>query len=385
MFDHTEVAIIGGGISGCAAAYELARSGARVTLFERGEIASMASGWTLAGVRVSGRHPAEIPLAHAAIERWAGLADELQAETEYVRSGNLRLARDEAELAIVRDIVEEQSALGVDVQLLEGNSGIRTLAPLLSHELPGAAYCPTDGHASPSKTVAAYATAAGRAGAQIRTHTTVTNVVHAAGKIQGVELDDGSSIAADVVVNTAGVYADTVCAMVGLDLPLTTYSVTVVGSVPMPRMLDQVLGVGNANFAGRQELNGAMRLTDGGAPWPWPSHPLESGDVQPSSDRVIALLECIRQIMPDLRLMRIARVWGGLLDVTPDEIPVYERTAIDGFVVAAGFSGHGFCLGPSTGRIIFDLVTHGESSLPIGAFRLDRFGTAGVGRARLHG
>jgi sarcosine oxidase, subunit beta len=200
-----------------------------------------------------------------------------------------------------------------------------------------------------------------------------------------VELEQDASIAAGVVVNTAGVYADTVCAMVGLDLPLTTYSVTVVGSVPMPRMLDQVLGVGNADFAGRQELNGAVRLTDGGAPWPWPSHPLEPGDVQPSSDRVVALLECIRQIMPDLRSMRIARVWGGLLDVTPDEIPVYERTAVDGFVVAAGFSGHGFCLGPSTGRIIFDLVTRGQSSLPIGAFGLDRFGTAGVGRARLHG
>src|SRR5439155_15903800 len=93
------------------------------------EIASMASGWTLAGVRVSGRHPAEIPLAHTAIQRWADLADELDAETEYVRSGNLRLARDEAELAIVRDIVAEQSALGVDVHLLESKSAIRTLAP----------------------------------------------------------------------------------------------------------------------------------------------------------------------------------------------------------------------------------------------------------------
>src|SRR3982074_2308008 len=113
MHNRTEVAIIGGGISGCAAAYELARSGARVTLLERGGIASMASGWTLAGVRVSGRHPAEIPLAHAAIERWAGLSDELNAETEYVRSGNLRLARDEAELEVIRNIVAEQTALGV--------------------------------------------------------------------------------------------------------------------------------------------------------------------------------------------------------------------------------------------------------------------------------
>src|ERR1700738_3411894 len=112
MNNRTEVAIIGGGISGCAAAYELARSGARVILLERGEIASMASGWTLAGVRVSGRHRAEIPLAHAAIERWASLADELDAETEYVRSGNLRLARDEGGVGIIRNLAGEQTAVG---------------------------------------------------------------------------------------------------------------------------------------------------------------------------------------------------------------------------------------------------------------------------------
>src|SRR5437870_353188 len=181
----------------------------------------MASGWTLAGVRVSGRHPAEIPLAHAAIDRWATLADELEGETDYVRSGNLRLARDADELATVRRIVTEQQALGVNVRMLESNAEVRALAPAMSTELPGAAYCPTDGHANPTKSVSAYAAAARRAGADIRTHTTVTNEEQVGGRIRGVETDAGS-IAAEVVVNTAGVYADRLCAMVGLDLPLTT-------------------------------------------------------------------------------------------------------------------------------------------------------------------
>ena len=75
--ERREVVIVGGGISGTAAAYELALTGAKLTLLERGSLASMASGWTLAGVRQSGRHPAELPLATAAVERWAELGEEL--------------------------------------------------------------------------------------------------------------------------------------------------------------------------------------------------------------------------------------------------------------------------------------------------------------------
>jgi sarcosine oxidase subunit beta len=64
-----------------------------VTLIEKKGIAAMASGRTLGGVRQSGRHPAELPLARAAVALWAGLRDALGADVDYRRAGNLRLAR----------------------------------------------------------------------------------------------------------------------------------------------------------------------------------------------------------------------------------------------------------------------------------------------------
>src|SRR6188768_2591975 len=122
------IVIIGGGITGCAAASELAREGHRVTLFEKSRIAAMASGWTLGGVRQSGRDPAELPLARAAIALWADLGERLGADVEYRRGGNLRLARTAGEVDVIRAMVERQRALGLALEFLEGNDRVRAVA-----------------------------------------------------------------------------------------------------------------------------------------------------------------------------------------------------------------------------------------------------------------
>src|SRR5262249_22120254 len=104
------IVIVGGGITGCATAAVLAAEGHAVTLVEKHRIAAMASGWTLGGVRQSGRHPAELPLASAAVARWASLREALDADVEYRRDGNLRLARDAAEVETIRAMVDAQRA-----------------------------------------------------------------------------------------------------------------------------------------------------------------------------------------------------------------------------------------------------------------------------------
>jgi sarcosine oxidase, subunit beta len=73
--------------------------------------------------------------------------------------------------------------------------------------------------------------------------------------------------------------------------------------------------------------------------------------------------------------------------MTPDALPILERTPDPaGLVVAAGFSGHGFCLGPVTGQIVRDLVLEGATEFPITSFRRDRFAaTSGLAEATLHG
>src|SRR5438477_12162501 len=112
------IVIIGGGITGTSAAAELAREGQAVTLIEKHGVAAMASGWTLGGVRQSGRDPAELPLARAAVAMWSGLHDTLDADVEYRRKGNLRLARNAAEAELIRALVASQRAQGLEIDFL---------------------------------------------------------------------------------------------------------------------------------------------------------------------------------------------------------------------------------------------------------------------------
>jgi sarcosine oxidase subunit beta len=372
---QTDVVVIGGGISGAAAAYELARSGAKVALLEKGQLASMASGWTLAGVRQSGRHPAELPLAQAAVARWAELARELDADVEYRREGNLRLARTPEDAPVIQSIVAEQQALGLDLVFLSDNTAVREVAPALAETVLAASFCPTDGHANPVAAVQAFAAAAQRHGAEIRTETSATAITVAGGKVQGVHTDDGT-IAADAVVVAAGVYTPRLCAPLGLDLPIEIGHVSVVQTVAVPPLITQVLGVASADLALRQEIGGRVRFTGGGTPWPHELYALADGNdpVMPPAAHVAAALSRATEVLPALAAAPLARVWGGLLDMTPDALPVIERVPeVEGLVVVAGFSGHGFCLGPVTGEIVRDLVQRGTTAYPISPFRSGRF------------
>src|SRR5829696_3393115 len=297
----TEVVVIGGGISGTAAAYELARAGSQVTLLEQGSLANMASGWTLAGVRQSGRDPAELPLATAAVARWEHLGEELGADVEYRREGNLRLARSPEEVPVIQTIVSEQRGLGLDLTYLPDNAAVREVAPAIAESVLAASYCPTDGHANPIATVQAFAQAAARHGATLHTETAMTAIDVSGGRVRGVRTPSGD-IAADIVVVAAGVYTARLCAPLGLDLPIQVSRVAVVQTVPLPLLIRQALGTAGADFAGRQEVGGRFRLTGGGRPWPHRLEGLSQNDdlVLPPAEDVIAALARGIEVVPAL-------------------------------------------------------------------------------------
>lgn len=373
MTDSADAVVIGAGISGAATALELARSGLRTVLLDRYAPAAMASGWTLAGVRQSGRHPAELPLAMAAVRRWATLDQELDGPTHYRCSGNLRCARDAAEVAIIEALIQEQGAAGLEMVRLEG-AELRAAAPALGETVIMASLCPTDGQADPKATVAAFVRAAERAGAVLRFGEQATEIETEAGRVTGVATSKGR-IATGQVVLAAGVYGNELLAPLGLRVPMEVMAVTMVNSTPTERVLEQVVGTGHANGGGRQEHNGRFRFSGGHEAWTGTVE-VEHGlpVVRPAMAAVEHALRTFGELVPASRSARIEGIWAGLIDQTPDALPVLDRAgSVEGLHVAMGFSGHGFCLGPLTGQIMADLVHGRTPPHALDAFRLARF------------
>ncbi len=388
-----DVVVIGAGISGAAAAYQLAKDGLSVVLVDRFAPAAMASGWTLAGVRQSGRHPAELPLARAAVAMWATLAEELGGETHYRRSGNLRVARDAAEAEIIRDVVRDQAAAGLDITLLADNRAVREVAPALSERVLLASHCTSDGSADPRSTVLAFVAAAERLGATTRFGERALRIETEAGRATAVVTDKGRIPAGRVVI-AAGIFGNELLRPFDVHVPLQIPMVTVLRSAPVGRIVDQVISTATANCTGRQQFDGRWRVTNGAEPWHGVLTETTEADgrkqphVYPTASTVADVVNRFGDIVPAFRDAHIEESWAGLLDLTPDALPVLDAVpGCEGAILAMGFSGHGFCLGPITGRILADLVQGRTPDLPLDPFQIGRFQSlrGAAERATLHG
>ncbi|HVE48773.1 MAG TPA: FAD-binding oxidoreductase [Casimicrobiaceae bacterium] len=375
-----DIVVVGGGIVGAATAYWLADEGHEVALLEAHAIAAMGSGWSLGGVRQSGRHPAEMPLAKAAVALWPSLAERLGRDVEYRQNGNLRLARTPDEVNVIRKLVEDQRAIGLDLTFLPDNGRVRDVAPVLSEHVLAASYCTTDGHANPALTTVAFADAAARLGATIREGVAVHRLVVERGHVSGVETSEGF-VPAGVVVVAGGILAPDLLAPLGIDFPIAIRQTTVLQTEPIAQCLDQVFGVANADCAGRQEVDGRLRVSSGIGRWPGTAATWREADLTTSAAEQARIVDLVSRVVPVVRSARAHRFWIGLIDVTPDALPVIDQpSGIENLVVAAGFSGHGFGIGPATGQVVADLALQREPRLELGAFRLSRF----AGRSDAH-
>jgi sarcosine oxidase subunit beta len=305
------------------------------------------------------------------VRRWEHLSEELGSDVEYRQQGNLRLALSDDEVPAIQQVVDEGNAAGIPMEYVDGSNAVRKISSAITAEVVGASFCRTDGHANNHLTVQAYARAAQRHSADIRTGTDVLSLILEGERVTGVHTANGP-LHADVVIVAAGIYTPHLLAPLGLDLPLQVVLCPVFTTEPTVHVLGPVLGVASGGFAGRQEASGRFRLIGESLPWDGEHH--TETNTMPTAIQVQKMIAGAIKILPDVRELRINRMWGGLIDRTPDVIPVIDRVpGWEGLIVAAGFSGHGFGIGPATGEILADLATTGTTEHAIDAFRLNRF------------
>jgi len=148
MPQKADAVIIGGGVMGCAIAYNLAKEGLKSVVIEKSDIGGEASGSNGGGVRQSARNLKEMPLAMESIQIYGRLHEELGMDVEYVRQGNLRLCTSDEELELMRQSIENQKNTGLELEMLDRKQ-VLEINPYVGEKVIGASFCPTDGHVNP--------------------------------------------------------------------------------------------------------------------------------------------------------------------------------------------------------------------------------------------
>lgn len=362
-----DVVVVGGGVVGASAAYFAARLGASVAIVEKGIPGQEASGRNAGGVRQQGRARSELPLAKHSVKLWQFFRDERGGQFEYVQDGNLYLALTEAEVDILKAAAVRQQRDGLPVTFL-AREALRELAPALSDRILGANYCPTDGQANPILATRFLLREALRAGVSLYDQTRVTAIEVGAGRVRGVRTDRGR-IECRAVIAAAGAWVADLCRPLGVELPIIARRTQICVTTPLPRILRQFVS-GNTVYI-RQSMSGNLFLGGGGN---WEALGYRKDTSFHSLHRFVARSA---DLLPAVRQTSILRTWAGTLDITPDGAPLVGPVpSVEGLVVAVGYCGHGFALGPGSGDVTARLALGMEPGVDVSGLAPDRFPAA---------
>ena len=368
----SDVLVIGGGLQGLSSAFQLAKAGLRVRLLEAEYCGRHASGVNAGGVRTLGRHVAEIPLALAAREQlWHGLADIIGSDGGFVPSGQLQVAENEADEIKAKARVAMLNGLGFFHEQWVDQQQVRELVPSISPHVVGGIWADRDGYALPYKVATAYRLAAEKLGVQIVEQAPVLRVDQQSGMWHASTAQ--GRFHAPWLVNTAGAWAADFAAQVGDPVPMVAGGLMLMVTQRVAPFVKPVLGAMGRPLSFKQFDNGTVVIGGGLRCEADASQRHAMVDL----NRMPKSAQTVIDLFPHLRDVSIARAWTGIEGFMPDEIPVIGPSAgADNLVHAFGFSAHGFELSPITGCIVAELVTQGTSTLPISAFRVDRFTAA---------
>jgi sarcosine oxidase, subunit beta len=372
---QVDVAIIGAGVAGCSIAYQLAKRGKSVAVFDKRGICSGASGRN-GGMTGSGSalHSSAGEAIYALTsENFSMLQDELARELDddfsLLVTGGIDIATTEEQAEFLKQAVARQRENDVDVEWLDGSQA-RDLVPALSKNVYGVEWKRNSGHLWPFQLVHALANGARQYSARFHTHTPVERILTSDGQVSGVETDRGTVIAGAVVVATNAWTRDLLT-----DLPdgaivpsrgqiLVTQPVGQI--LPMPFSTNYDKEYGRQTHSGQILCGGFRRLDiDEGLG-------VDTEYVHPPA--VGGIANCLSTIFPKLRDLRVVRAWSGLMGFTADGLPMIGAYGEhDGLYVAAGFNGGGFSFAPAAGKAMAQLIANGRSTLDLEPFDPNRF------------
>jgi glycine/D-amino acid oxidase-like deaminating enzyme len=395
-----DVVVIGGGIAGTATALALRRKGRSVALVEKGIIAGEQSSRNWGWCRQQNRDVREIPLIKHSLQMWEQLSAATGIELGFRRTGLVYATTKPSDLADWERWAEAARDYQVHTRVLSAREA-KEMTPGSTGAWIGGVHSPTDGRAEPALAVPGMAEAAQKLGATIHQNCAVRGLDIQGGRVVGVVTEKGS-IRADAVLCAGGAWTGMFCRRHGIRLMQASIRSTSFFTDMAPAVTDGGISLPDVTF--RRRLDGGytvgmsgrgrLHITPQGLRYArqfWPmfqkrrwgltygagrsffrgpesleswsfdaTSPFERTrtlDPAPDGDLVRFGLASLAAAYPTLAGLKVAKSWGGLVDSTPDAIPVISAVdSLPGFFVSAGYSGHGFGIGPAAGQLAADLI-----------------------------
>lgn len=377
--DSYDAIVIGAGVIGSSVAYHLAHFGARkVLVLDRTQIGAGTTSQSSGILRTHYSVIENVEMAKASWKVFTDFANYLgdeEASCGLVKCGYLICAPEGPKLEPLRSALAGQRDKGVEVRLL-GREEAKSLLPIAHFDdaaLIG--YEPEAGFADAYLVATSFARAARRMGVKIMEGVNVERLLTDNGKVVGVETSQGS-FRSDTVISTQNIWARDIERWTGIPSPVAAERHAVLAlegpeaySYRMPVFKD--LGSPGMLYC-RSYGGNQMLVSEGtvGETLPVPDN--EQGDI--SLDYIVEVGAQVAERFPSYETAGLASSWTGVYDVTPDWNPVLGRLPeVHGLVVGYGFSGHGFKLSPSVGRVLAQEALGLRTDVPLAPYALERF------------
>lgn len=352
--DVCDLAVVGGGLMGCAAALYTAGVGMRVTLLEQSDLGAGASGVNAGTLSLQIKRVKLMPYALRGYEIWRAAGDKVG----YRKTGGLTLAFSEAEAERLSTNMARKRAAGASIDMMSP-AEVRELEPGLSRKLVLASYCADDGYANSSLTGSYYRALLLEAGIDLRERQAVTAIEPLD---QGYRLTTPSGpVVARRILLACGGWTKPAAAMLGIDLPIRVRINTVSVTERCPPLVGTVIGHATGLLTLKQKVNGTVLIGGG---WQGQGSPAEGrGEVDP--DTLLTNLRLAQFAVPALAAARLMRVWTGFEPNVPDFYPLAGALPgpRDAYILACVRGG--YTIGPYIGRLVGQMIAGREPELPL--------------------
>ncbi|HEV8534487.1 MAG TPA: FAD-binding oxidoreductase [Candidatus Limnocylindria bacterium] len=364
-----DVVIVGGGIIGASVAYHLTKKGVRdVLVLERDRLGSGSTGKNAGGIRLQFSSEINVRLSQRSLPRIERFADEIGTDPHFRQVGYLFLITEDRDVAPFERSLAMWSKVGVPARRVTAAEANALFAEVRTDDVRFGTFCAKDGYADPSSMMNGYVARAREAGATFIEDAEVVAISCADGKVTGLRTRS-DEIATRTLIDAAGPWAAQVAKLAGIDLPIQPLRRHIFVTEPLPgldRDFPLTIEFASGLYAHRESGGVLLGMAD--------PNEKPGFDDSVNWDFMPTVVERALSRFPFLERATIKTGWAGLYEDTPDKHPIIGAIeGADGFISAAGFSGHGVMHAPVTGELIAELIVDGKTSLDIGPLRASRF------------